>query len=101
MKILLVCSEGTSTSLVVSKMEVAVKEQGKDHEIKAVSSGEAKLIGKEYDVILFGPQVKFMVKNMKKLFPAIPIDSIPTVMYGRVDGAGVLKHAEETFEKGI
>ena len=40
MKIMLACCLGMSTSVVVQKMKVAAKEQGKDYEIWAVDQNK-------------------------------------------------------------
>ena len=63
--IMLVCSAGMSTSLLVTKMEAAAKEENFDAEIFAVSSTEANntLAEKNVDVLLLGPQVRFMQKQ--------------------------------------
>ncbi|MDN6852771.1 MAG: PTS sugar transporter subunit IIB, partial [Tetragenococcus koreensis] len=55
--IMLVCSAGMSTSLLVTKMQKAAEEQGVDTDIFAVSSSEAdtQLENKDVDVLLLGP----------------------------------------------
>ena len=64
MYILLCCAAGMSTSMVVRKMQEEAKKQGKNYKIKAVDSELVKLEIKEADVVLIGPQVKY-------LFPAV------------------------------
>lgn len=64
MYILLCCATGMSTSMVVRKMQEEAKKQGKDYKIKAVDSELVKLEIKNADVVLIGPQVKY-------LFPAV------------------------------
>lgn len=98
MKILLICSAGTSTSLLVSNMKKAAQEQGKDYVIDALDSGTAKGQIDKYDVFLLGPQVKYMLKGFKELTDK-PIDVIPPLMYGRVQGAETLKLAEDIAKK--
>lgn len=65
--IMLVCSAGMSTSLLVSKMQKAAEAQGVDAEIFAVSASEAdaNLQKKDVNVLLLGPQVRFMENNSK------------------------------------
>jgi PTS system cellobiose-specific IIB component len=60
--IMLVCSAGMSTSLLVTKMQKAAEEKGIDAEIFAVSASDAdnNLESKNVDVLLLGPQVRFM-----------------------------------------
>ena len=64
-RILLVCSAGMSTSLLVSKMQAAAKAQGIDCTINAVGEAELKKHENEIDVLLLGPQVRFLLSKMK------------------------------------
>ena len=92
MKILLVCSAGMSTSLLVTKMEKAAKEKGIDVEIFALSAGEGKKILKDVDLVLLGPQVRFMKNEFVKL-ATVPVDVIDMLSYGRMEGEKVLNNA--------
>lgn len=92
MKILLVCSAGMSTSLLVTKMEKAAKERGLDIEIFALSAGEGKKILKDVDLVLLGPQVRFMKSEFEKL-ATVPVDVIDMMAYGRMEGEKVLHTA--------
>ena len=61
--IMLACSAGMSTSLLVSKMQAAAKEQGKDYEIfaKSVADIDHQFEVEKPDVFrLLGPQVAYM-----------------------------------------
>ncbi len=95
MKLLLICSAGTSTSLLVQKMQEVVKEQNKDYTIEAMGSAEAKMKHADWDIFLLGPQVGFMKKGLSELVAPKPLDKIPPLMYGRLDAIGVIKFAEE------
>ena len=67
MRIMLACTAGMSTSLVVSRMEESAKEQGKDYKIWAVEQGQiAEEIG-NFDVLLLGPQVRHILRKVKKI----------------------------------
>ncbi len=92
MKILLVCSAGMSTSLLVTKMKKAADEKGIDVEIFALSAGEGKKILKDVDLVLLGPQVRFMKNEFLKL-ATVPVDVIDMLSYGRMEGDKVLNHA--------
>ena len=69
-RIMLVCSAGMSTSLLVQKMEKAAQIDGIEADIFAVSASEAdgKLSDAEkpVDVLMLGPQVRFMKANLKE-----------------------------------
>ncbi len=76
--IMLVCSAGMSTSLLVTKMQKAAEAKGIDSDIFAVSASDAdnNLANKDVDVLLLGPQVRFMKADFeKRLEPkGIPLD---------------------------
>ncbi|KON87935.1 PTS cellobiose transporter subunit IIB [Sporosarcina globispora] len=98
-KILLVCSAGMSTSLLMSKMQKSAQEKGIEAEVAAMSSNEAvKQLAKEKaDVLLLGPQVRFMKGKFEKLVADTntPVAVIDMKDYGRMDGEKVLASALE------
>ena len=100
--IMLVCSAGMSTGLLVTKMEKAAQEKGMEADIFAVSASEAdvNLDSKKVDVLLLGPQVRFLEKQFaEKLGPkGIPLAIINMADYGMMNGEKVLMQAEELME---
>ena len=97
-QILLVCSAGMSTSLLVTKMEKAAAAMGDEVEIFAlpISEGE-KRVG-DVDCILLGPQVRFNLGKIKeeaaKVNPGLPVDVIDMKDYGMMNGEAVYKKAK-------
>lgn len=100
--IMLVCSAGMSTSLLVTKMQKAAEEKGMDADIFAVAASDAdnNLATKHVDVLLLGPQVRFMKNQFaEKLDPkGIPFDVINMADYGMMNGEKVLTQAENLME---
>lgn len=96
-RIILVCSAGMSTSLLVSKMEAAAKAKGIDCTINAYGESQLRNHEDEMDVLLLGPQVRFLLKKMKDKFADrnIPVEVINTVDYGTMNGEKVLNRALE------
>ncbi|WP_225744001.1 PTS sugar transporter subunit IIB [Marinilactibacillus sp. Marseille-P9653] len=101
-KILLACSSGMSTSLLVTKMEEEAAKRGEEVKIWAVAQDKAEHDMEEADVLLIGPQMRFMKKKFAVTAEkvGIPLDVIDPVSYGRVDGAAVLNKAFELIEQG-
>ncbi len=101
--IMLICAAGLSTSLLVSKMQKAAKEKGIDADIFANSANEADavLANKEIDVMLLGPQVRFMKSQFEKKVQdkGIPVDIINMQDYGMVNGEKVLQTALDLIEE--
>lgn len=96
---MLACNAGMSTSLVVSKMQEAAKEQGKEYKIWAVEQGEIEGELGNFDVLLLGPQVRHILRRVAKLVgDKAVVDVIDGPAYGRCDGAAVLKQAEALYE---
>ncbi|KRL91305.1 PTS sugar transporter subunit IIB [Lactobacillus kalixensis] len=101
--IMLNCSAGMSTSLLVTKMQEAAKADGIDAKIFACPASEASqhLENETIDCVLLGPQVAYMkgdfenkVKGAGKDGKDIPLDVIDMQAYGMMDGETVLKQAE-------
>jgi PTS system cellobiose-specific IIB component len=93
--IVLVCSAGMSTSLLVTKMQKAAGEQGIEVNIKAIAEADLKNNLENLDVLLLGPQVRYMLSKVKDLMEpkGIPVDVINSVDYGTMNGAKVLEQA--------
>lgn len=97
--IVLFCSTGLSTSLLVKKIEQAAKE--KDLRINVDSYPESVM--KKYisgaDVVLVGPQVRHALFEIKEVCDAqkVPLEAISTKDYGAMDGEKILTQALRLF----
>lgn len=98
-KILLVCSAGMSTSLLVTKMNNAAKEIGIEVEIEALPVSECSNKIDEVDIVLLGPQVRFQKPVVEKLANGrIPVEVIDMRSYGIMDGKTILNSALEKIK---
>lgn len=102
--IMLNCSAGMSTSLLVTKMQKAAEEEGINAKIFACPAAEADqhIEQDELDCVLLGPQVRYMeddfknkVKGKGKDGKDIPLGVIEMRAYGMMDGKTVLQQAED------
>ena len=92
-KILLVCSAGMSTSLLVNKMNNAAKEMGEEVHIEALPVSECSSKIDEVDIVLLGPQVRFQKPVVEKLANGrIPVEVIDMRLYGIMDGKTILEN---------
>ena len=82
-RILLCCAGGMSTSLLVTKMEQAAQEKGI----------ETKNHSQDADVILLGPQVRYLEKSIADDANGVPAYLIDMRDYGKMDGKAVLTFA--------
>ncbi|MFD1446603.1 PTS sugar transporter subunit IIB [Oceanobacillus profundus] len=93
--ILLACSSGMSTSLLVNKMKESAASKGIEVNIWAVAQDKAPTEIEKADVLLIGPQMRFMKKKFSVVAEkaGVPLDIIDPMAYGRVDGEAVLNKA--------
>ena len=96
-KIMLACSAGMSTSLLVTKMEAAAKEQNIDVKIWAIPESNLSNEIQNCDAVLLGPQVRFMLSKATEIAKpyGIPVEVINMMHYGTCNGKEVLKRALE------
>ena len=92
-KYVLLCSAGMSTSLLVTRMQEYANSIGYEVNIAAYPVAEAEMRGKDADIVLLGPQVKFALKKVKDLVKC-PVECIPMKSYGIMDGKGVVDWAK-------
>lgn len=79
-------------------MQKAAVAAGKDYEIFATASADAdnKIAEKHPDVLMLGPQIRYLEGEMKKKADAagIPMEIINMQDYGMMKGDNVLKEAD-------
>ncbi|EBY0373547.1 PTS sugar transporter subunit IIB [Salmonella enterica subsp. enterica serovar Toulon] len=88
-----------STSLLVSKMRAQAEKYEVPVIIEAFPESLAAEKGPEADVILIGPQISYMLPDIKNCVPNKPVEVIDSILYGKVDGLGVLKSAVAAIKK--
>lgn len=93
MKILLVCSAGMSTSLLVNNM---YKFAEKEDFIEALPESRLRDVIDNFDVVLVGPQMRFKLPEIKKLTESKgkPAEVIDMLTYGTMNGEAALKQAK-------
>ena len=99
-EIMLVCAAGMSTSLMVTRMQKAAKEKEMQANIFAVPVPEAEsyLAEHQVDVVLLGPQVRYLLDSFREKSAATPVDVIPMTDYGMMKGDKVLELAESLMQ---
>ncbi|MDE6376467.1 MAG: PTS sugar transporter subunit IIB [Ligilactobacillus sp.] len=97
--IMLACSAGMSTSMLVAKMQEEAKNRGKDYEIfaKSVADIDHQFETEKPDVLMLGPQVAYMKADVQKKCDAasVPMEVINMTDYGMMNGKNVLDEAEK------
>lgn len=102
-KVYLFCSQGMSTSMLAKKMQDVADAHNMPVEVEAHSHGLLNKIvtEKKPDVIMLGPQVKYLYEETVKNFGSYgaPILMIKSEDYGVMDGEKVLKQAIIALKK--
>lgn len=94
-KIVLLCCQGMSTSMLVSKMQKAAADQGLAYDIAAHPIASAASVGADADLILLGPQVRFQQSKVQKELPDHRVEVIDMKSYGLMDGNGVVNQCKK------
>jgi PTS system cellobiose-specific IIB component len=96
-KILLLCSAGMSTSIVVKKMKEAADAKGIEAQIEAVGLEQFHDKLAEYDVFLLGPQVRFKKDELNTIAQEVgkKVEVINSMDYGMMKGEKILDFAIE------
>ncbi len=98
-KVMLFCAAGMSTSLLVTKMRNAAAEKNLDVSIEAHGVSQLEDRGKEADVILLGPQIRYLLKKARGLYPDKPVEVIDMRAYGMIDGEKVIESVMEWLQE--
>lgn len=98
-KILLVCSAGMSTSMLVEKMELAASKLDEKIEIKAKSIAEAQqTYDRHWDIVMLGPQISYIKKTIEDITGKLVV-VIPRIYYAMAKGPETLKFALDEIKK--
>lgn len=78
----------------MNKMVEAAKQQDIEADIWAIPDAKLNEEWKKADVILLGPQVSYLKSRVETITAgSIPVEAIPMLDYGRMNGPGVLAMA--------
>src|SRR2546425_7752786 len=94
-RVLIVCSWGMSTSLLVESMLTAAAHLKIVLTIEALSAGEFAARVEECDVVLIAPQIRHLRKSIEKLAQSVgkPVALIEPFHYATMNGRAVLEQA--------
>lgn len=99
-RIYLACAGGMSTSLLMNKMKDAAKKRGVEVTIDAIAEKAVKQHLGDFDVLLLGPQVRYVLKDIQKIVDnKVPMDVIEMRDYGMMNGEKVLDTALKMYDE--
>lgn len=93
MKVLMVCSGGMSSAIVVKAIKQAAEKEGYDLDIQAVGTREFENELPHFDLGLVAPQVKHQYKELKAIGDKLnkPVELIPPMGYTPIGAPKVLE----------
>src|SRR5579859_5924263 len=94
-RVLIVCSWGMSTSLLVDSLLAAAATSKLELIVEALSAGEYAARVEECDVVLIAPQIRHLRKSIEKLAISVgkPVALIEPFHYATMNGKAVLEQA--------
>lgn len=98
--ITLLCNLGMSTSMLVDKITKAANDKGIQVDVDALPFDKASDRIKRTDILLLGPQVRYLMAKFKKEYSdTIPvIETINMTDYALINGEKILKDALALYE---
>lgn len=99
--VLIVCSWGMSTSLLVDSMLAAAKTRQCELHVEALSAGEYSAQVDTCDVVLIAPQIRHLRKGIEKLAQSLgkPVALIEPFHYATMNGQAVLEQVIRLLEQ--
>jgi cellobiose PTS system EIIB component len=99
--ITLLCNLGMSTSMLVDKMVKAANEQGLEVDIDALAFDKAGDRIKKTDILLLGPQVRYLLTKFQKEYGnTIPVIATMNMSdYALVKAEKILNDALEQYRE--
>lgn len=99
MKIILACNAGMSTSMMKMRLEQEAKMRGIEAAVKAVPISELDDVIEGTDVLLLGPQVRYIENELRVKYPDMPLMVMDMKDYGSMNAKVVLDKALEVMGK--
>lgn len=97
LKVMFVCCAGMSTSLLVERVNNEIKERGLDIEVYAKAESEAREDLGQADILLLGPQVRYLESSFSKDLAGTntKLGVVDMLAYGTLDAPRVLEQILE------
>lgn len=97
MRVLVICGQGMSTSLLVQNMYRYADE---GDVIQAASAGELQDLIDQFDIVLLGPQIRYKLKSILNITNRyqVGVAMIDAVAYGHLDGKIAYEQSRALFK---
>lgn len=95
-QIVLLCSVGVSTNILMQKMQQEADRQGYECSIKAFPVSQAGEAAVTAGVLLLAPQAAHSIAELQVRYPNVPSSVIPQKLYASMDAEEILDLAQKT-----
>ena len=95
LNVLLICSQGASTAIMCDRIR---QEANVDMEVKAVALAVSSDYISSADIILLGPQIRYMKKKVQAEAREKPVIDIDMQTYGMMNGQKVFQQVMEIMK---
>lgn len=99
MNILLICSAGMSTCMLMKRMQQAAAAKHINAKIWAVQANLAQEHILSADIVLLSPQVRYLQNEIGQMAQGKPVLPIDLESYGNLNGERVLKMAMQQVKR--
>lgn len=98
MNVLLLCSQGMSTGMLCDRIAAAAKEDNFDMHVWAASEIKAREHVGKADIILLGPQIRYLKSRIEQIADGKPVEVIDMMAYGTMNGKKVYEDIKKVME---
>lgn len=101
MKVILVCSGGMSTSILIDSLKKEAEKLGKEFSAKAIGVNEVNENLNDCDIVLVAPQIKYKFDSIKEFVDSknIKIYQIQPMEYTPVGANNLMKSIIKKLEE--
>ena len=98
LNVLLICSQGASTAIMCDRIRKEEQKANVDMEVKAVALAVSSDYISSADIILLGPQIRYMKKKVQAEAREKPVIDIDMQTYGMMNGQKVFQQVMEIMK---
>lgn len=91
--IVIVCAMGMSSSILVNRIIKHVSLNKMEILIHSTGMTDLTAFGDKADLILVGPQIRYLEETIKEKYPHIIVDTINALDYAKLNADSILERA--------
>lgn len=96
-KILVLCDAGVSSNRFIDKMKQEIEHQKLNCILKSGAISDFYELGKNMDMVLLSPQVRFNSQKVKKMLPEVKVEIISVNDFGTLNIGNIMGIIKERY----